>query len=353
MNTTCFSVAKKISSLLGVLFFTTGLLIAADAPTENSTPELIHLTGRTMGTVYGVSFYRLPPTLTTNALTESLNQLFLTLDREMSTYRPDSEISRFSDYQSTNWFPVSKETAFVIEDALRVSRLSQGAFDITVAPLVQLWGFGPDRHTGQIPSETAIASTKRKVGYTHLEARLNPPALRKDIPELAIDLGGIGKGYGADAMAQLLDSLGVTDYLVNIGGETKAKGNSHFGRPWHVGVEKPVENVREIERVVALANQGMSTSGDYRNFFFANGQRYAHIIDPHTGHPVTNGVAAACIIQSSTMHADALAKTFIVMGPEAGYRFAVEQHFPVLMIIRTDKGFVEKMTPEFEKLVVR
>ena len=161
----------------------------------------------------------------------------------MSTWRPDSILSRFNQYQGTDWFPVPVELAELVTQANELSQATDGAFDVTVAPLVNLWGFGPTRRPGPIPTDPAIATAGQHVGYQHLHARTSPPALRKDDPALAIDLSAIAKGYAAGKLAQALDREGVTDYLIAVGGEIAARGRS-----WPVGIELPTPDTHRILR---------------------------------------------------------------------------------------------------------
>ncbi|MBI5394020.1 MAG: FAD:protein FMN transferase, partial [Verrucomicrobia bacterium] len=191
----------------------------------------------------------------------------------------------------------------------------------------------------------------RRVGWHKLEARLEPAALRKSAPDIAVDLSGIAKGYAVDAIAAHLESLGVREWLVSVAGELRARGNSKHGRPWRVGIEKPLDEGRVIERVVELKDAAVSTSGDYRNVFIAGGRRYSHAMDPRSGSPVANDVASVSVVARSSMTADAIATALMVLGPDAGCALALREGWPCLFILRSGEGFKEKMTPAFEKLL--
>ncbi|MBI5683781.1 MAG: FAD:protein FMN transferase [Verrucomicrobia bacterium] len=337
----------KLEACATVLTFACLLATAAE---PKPAAELVTLPGRTMGTVYSVKFLQPSAPIPVEQARREVSALLDRLEQTMSTYREDSEICRFGAYRGGDWFAVSADTARVVAESLRVSELTGGAFDVTVDPLVRLWGFGPRRETGEPPPEPAIADARRRVGWGKLQARLDPPALRKSSPEISVDLSAIAKGYAADAIAAHLEKLGATNYLVAISGDLRTRGHGQQGRPWRVGVDKPLDDGRAIQRIVELKNAAISTSGDYRNFFTDAGRRYSHVIDPRTGRPVTHNLASVTIVQETSARADALATGLVVLGPEAGYAFAVKRSWACLFILRTNTGFVEKLTPAFEKL---
>jgi thiamine biosynthesis lipoprotein len=277
-----------------------------------------------------------------------VEELLSRLERAMSTYRDDSDVCRFNAHRGTNWFAVSPDIVRVVEEAQRISRLSDGAFDVTAEPLVRLWGFGPQRGVREAPSDDALAGARRSVDYRKLHARVSPPALRKDDPELSVDLSAIAKGYAVDAVAAELGRLGFTGYLVEIGGELKARGNSRHGRPWRVGIERPSDSARGIQRVVELRDQAVATSGDYRNFRVIAGRRHGHIMDPRAGRPVANDLASVSVIHASCMTADALATALTVLGLERGRVLAEALHLPALFIRRSGAGFAETPTSDFQ-----
>jgi thiamine biosynthesis lipoprotein len=314
---------------------------------------LITLSGNTMGGTWAVKVLRLPPATSRDQLEAQVGEVLEKLDAQMSTYRPQSDLSRFNAYAGSDWFPVPRELAEVVSLAQRVSDETAGAFDVTVGPLVNLWGFGAGRSgvPVDVPSPDAIASAKSHVGYRQLEVRLDPPALKKSRPDLCVDLGGIAKGYAADAVGAFLESRGFRDYLAQIGGEVRARGNSHLGRPWHVGVETPTPDVRRILVQVELADSSISTSGDYRNFFEKDGRRFSHEIDPRTGWPTTAGAASVSVVHSSGAYADAMATALIVLGPEEGLALAKRLGLAALFITRGADHFETHATPEFNARV--
>ncbi|MCP4042888.1 MAG: FAD:protein FMN transferase, partial [Gammaproteobacteria bacterium] len=271
------------------------------------------LSGATMGTTYTIKI------ISSSDIPENLNpdiiNLLSLVDRNMSTYRQDSEVSRFNRSGSTEWTEITKDTLEVVEQALHVSRLSAGGFDITVAPLINLWGFGPGHQGRRIPTDEQIREQLASVGYTHLHTRDSPPAIRKDIPELRIDLSAIAKGYAVDRIAEHLESAAIRDYMVEIGGELRVKGHNARNKPWTIAVEKPVPDRRSVHSLIQLTDQGLATSGDYRNYFEQDGQRFSHTIDPRTGRSSRHKLASVTVITPSAMHADAMATALTTLGP--------------------------------------
>lgn len=308
-------------------------------------------TGVTMGTVYSVKLGRFPAGIQVDALHEDIEQRLQQINALMSTYQADSELSRFNRYQQDDWFDVSSQTAGVVNAALEISRLTDGAFDVTVGPLVNLWSFGPDPQRGQVPTAEQVEQERTRVGYQQLEVRLSPPALRKTTPEVYVDLSAIAKGYGVDAIAQLLADQGITDFMIEIGGDVRTGGTRHDGQPWRIGVEKPIDGLRAVQHVVGLSGQALATSGDYRNVFEFQGRRYSHAIDPSTGYPVQHELASVSVIHDNCMVADAWATALLVAGPDRALQWAQDHSLDVLLILRTDQGFEERMTDGFSRFL--
>jgi thiamine biosynthesis lipoprotein len=269
----------------------------------------------------------------------------------MSTYLPDSEISRFNRFRSDEWFPVSSDTATVVAAALEVGKNTAGAFDISVGPLVNLWSFGPHAAPPKVPSEEAIQDAMAKVGLSRIEVRQDPPGLRKTHPDVYLDLSGIAKGFAADAVAELLRRRGLHRFMVEIGGEVRTGGRKIDGSAWRIGIERPLSDTRAIQRVVELEHLALATSGDYRNFFEQDGRRYSHTIDPRSGRPVEHDLASVSVIAETCMFADAMATALVVMGAERAFRYAQENALDVLLIVRESSGFAERATAGFDKRI--
>jgi len=323
---------------------------------DADSSQVVEWSGATMGGTWSV---KIPHAMADEEkLHKRVADELARLDSLLSLWHEDSEVSRFNRPKGVEWISVSKDLAEIVSVARQVSEETGGAFDITIAPLVNLWGFGPAQSGGRngvVSAEAEIAAARARVGWRGVEARVSPPALRKARAEIAIDLGAIGKGYAADAVARILDSAGVKDYLIAIGGELRGHGHSASGAAWKVGVETPVADVQRVLLSVELKEQGISTSGDYRNFFEMGGVRYCHEIDPRTGWPIAaaRGLAGVSVIHSSSVRADALATGFFVLGAEEGFKKAEEMGIAALFVTRGQGKFEMKMTKEFAGPVKR
>jgi FAD:protein FMN transferase len=305
--------------------------------------------GMTMGTSYNIKASHLPDKITPKDINEQVKQVLDKVSGQMSTYQKDSELSLFNQNPSTDWVAVSAEFYEVIKEALKISQLSNGLFDVTVGPLVNLWGFGPDEMTFATPDEAIIKDRLNQIGYQRLKLKEDGLFVKKDIPNLYVDLSGIAKGYGVDQVASLLERLGIMDYMVEIGGEIRVKGRNNKGEPWQIAVEKPTAEKRMIEKVLAVTDTGMATSGDYRNYFEVSGVRFSHTIDPRTGKPINHKLASITILSETSMEADALATAIMVLGPDEGFKFAEQNHIAAFFIIKSDKGFDELMSSAFSQ----
>ncbi len=269
------------------------------------------------------------------------------ISARMSTYRADSEVSRFNRSTSSGWFAVSSDTAKVVAASLQVAQQTGGAFDITVGPLVNLWNFGPDRRPAGVPSDDEIEAARSLVGYQRLNVRLDPPSLSKRHPDLTIDLSGIAKGFAVDQVGELLEEGGVDAYMVEVGGEVRTKGTKGAEAPWRIGVERPAAGQRLVQSVLELKDNCLATSGDYRNFYEFDGQLYSHEIDPHTGRPVRHGVAAVSVLSDTAMLADAYATGLMVMPPEQAMQLATELGLEIMIVVRGPKELGQRVTAGF------
>lgn len=287
-----------------------------------------------MGTTYAVTIADPPATLAAD-WQEQIEDALKIVNQQMSTYQSDSEITRFNESSSTDWFSVSLPFAQVVAAGLEVSRASQGAFDITVGPLVDAWSFGPGKRSSRPPAEETIESLRKQVGYRHLSVRFDPPALKKELPSLRVDLSAIAKGYGVDRLIELLEELGCQHALVDIGGEDRAMGR-RGSRAWRVAVEDPTEDVRQYHYAIDLVDRAIATSGDYRNFFLFEGVRYSHTIDPRTGRPVDHDLALVSVLADSCMEADAWATALNVLGQKKGQQLAADLGIAARFVQRID-----------------
>jgi len=322
------------------------LLLASCGEHDDLLPEY-ELSGPTMGTTFSVKLVAPPTDLDKRELLSRINSLLAGIESDMSTYRSDSEISRFNAHQAADWFAVSSESCGVVQEALALSKFTGGSFDITVGPLVNLWGFGPDGAVSVPPERQRVAAMIARVGYGHLHVDCTRPALRKDLPDLYVDLSAYAKGFAADRVAALLDDQQVDHYLVEIGGELRLHGSNRKGQNWAIAVEKPARMERTIQTVVGLTDSAMATSGDYRNYFEHNGKHYSHTIDPRTGYPVSHETASVTVIADTAAYADAMATALHVLGQDAGLEFAERENIAAYFLVRTDSGIEERMTTSF------
>jgi len=299
-----------------------------------------------MGTTYMVKLANPPDGLPDDWKIEVDAELRRVND-QMSTYLKSSELSQFNCSTSTDWFPVSAETATVVAYALEVSKQSEGAFDVTVSPLVDAWSFGAGERTMQVPEDDRIEELLQRVGYQHLEVRAEPPALRKAIPALTVDLSAIAKGHGVDRVLQRLQALGCDNVFVEIGGEVRVLGD-RGDRQWGVGVQQPDADANEVLLAFPLTDMAVATSGDYRNFFEVDGQRFSHTIDPRTGQPVEHALASVSVGAGNCMMADAWATAINVLGKEKGLAVAQRLGLDVLLIHREGERYETVATGIFE-----
>jgi thiamine biosynthesis lipoprotein len=310
-------------------------------------PPVLELSGSTMGTSFSIKLPALAPDIDRETLRNEIDTLLLSVEMQMSTYRVDSEISRFNVSDSTAWQPVSQELCRAVEESLAISRKTGGAFDITVGPLVNLWGFGPDGAVRKPPSNQQIQEARSRVGYPHLHADCTLPALRKDIARLYLDLSAYAKGYGVDRVAELVERRNVPNYLIEIGGELKLRGRNAGGEKWAVAIEEPLQNERRVHAVFRMTDTAVATSGDYRNFFETDGTHFSHTIDTRTGRPVTHDLASVTVLADTDAFADAMATALLVLGPEHGFELAINEGIAAYFLMHKGDKIEEKMTPTF------
>ncbi|ART79843.1 FAD:protein FMN transferase [Oceanisphaera avium] len=332
------------------------LLVAckpAGTPAASGQAEL-HLTGSTMGTYYSVKVVGADKEQA-KQLQAQIDQRLEVVNQQMSTYLPDSELSRFNQSTSTAPFAVSVDTATVVTAALQLGKQTQRTLDVTIGPLVNLWGFGPDERPVQVPSDTQLKAALTHTGLEHLRVEIDAQGqyLQKEIPELYLDLSSIAKGFGVDVVAEYLDEQGLHDHLVEIGGEVRLSGYNGHHKPWTIAVEKPHHDDERadelVQQIIVPGNNSVATSGDYRNYYEMQGQRLSHTIDPNTGHPITHNLASVTVIHASCMIADGLATALTVMGTDAALAFAEQHELAVYLLTKTDDGFKVDMTPAFKK----
>jgi len=308
--------------------------------------ELIHLSGSTMGTYYSVKLIKQEGLPNATDIQAEIDRRLERVNDQMSTYRKHSELSQFNQQTTSEPFAVSADTAKVVKEAIRLSKLTDGALDVTVGPVVNLWSFGPEARPEVIPTDEELAARRKIVGIDHLSVDGN--TLKKNIPELYVDLSSIAKGFGVDVVADYFNELNVLDYLVEIGGELRLKGVNLEGVPWRIAVEKPTDDgSRAVQEIIEPGDMAVATSGDYRNYFEEDGIRYSHLIDPKTCKPIANHVVSVTVLHPSSMTADALATAFSVMGEEKALALAKTENLPVLLVVKTEQGYKEYASEAF------
>lgn len=332
------TLSKRLPALL--LFF----LALFPACGKQPPPSLI-LSGNTMGTTYTVTIAN--PTGEGQQIQQQIETLLQKINQLMSTYIPDSEISRFNLTAGHEWFQFSPETFAVLYAAQQIAEKTDNAFDITVGPLVDLWGFGPAPRPSVIPQESTIQATQKIIGMKLLELHPETFQAKKSAREVHIDLSAIAKGYAVDAVSELLNSLGLRNHLVEIGGEVIAKGSKDDNSQWRVALETPEDQVQHINRIVELHNLALATSGSYRNYYQENGIRYSHTIDPQTGRPITHNLVSVSVAAHTCMSADAWATALMVLGPERGSLLAEKFHIAAFFTEKSEDTFHSRSTTQW------
>lgn len=311
-------------------------------------PEQVNLDGKTMGTSYSVRYVTGDDTPSAAKIQAEIDKRLELVNDQMSTYRPGSELSRFNASRAVDKpFPVSAATTEVVLEALHINRVTDGALDVTVGPLVNLWGFGPEGRPDKVPSAAELERRRAWTGIDKLSVQGN--ALVKSIPELYVDLSSIAKGYGVDVIAQYLQSQQVKNYMVDIGGEVRTRGHNGEKKPWRIAIERPTAGMEQkAQLVIQPGEMSIATSGDYRNYFEQGGVRYSHTIDPVTGKPIHHHLVSVTVLSPTCMAADGLSTGLNVLGPERGMALANLMGIPVFMIVKTTKGFEERYSEAFK-----
>ncbi len=305
-----------------------------------------------MGTTYTVKVVDAPADLAPHSIQKTVDSVLDEIDVSMSEYRSDSEISRFNASRSTDWFAVSSDLLRVVQSAQQVASESNGAFDITVGPLVDAWGFGPE-HTQDMPTAEQLQAIAARIGYRKLEVRSDPAAIRKQVAELEIDVNGIAPGYAVDLLSKRFEQLGLENYVIDIGGEVLARGHNAQGDPWRIAIERPTDERSAPFGFVALRDASVTTSGEYRHYYYKNGKRYSHTIDPRTRSPVEHDLAAVVVAGPTTTQIDAWATALNVLGAEAGLHLARERHIAAMFIRDRGGTLNPEMTQEFRSYLAQ
>ncbi len=331
LSTSCSKKERQVY-LTSLLFLYVLIVTACD---NRPTVELLRFSGETMGTSYHVTIVSDRDFQVPENLQQEIQSRLDAVNQSMSTYLPDSELSALNQLPVGVSKTVSEPLFTVINDAVGYGRLSDGALDITIAPIVDLWGFGPVDQNANVPSEKSIEDALNAVGFDYIELDANTLSIRKTRP-LTIDLSSIAKGYGSDSLGIYLASLGFENYLIEIGGDLLVAGKNGRGEAWRIGVEKPTVDYGDVQQAIAVSDVGVATSGDYRNFFETEGATYSHIIDPRTGRPVKHNLVSVTVIAKSAREADALATAMTVLGADDALALAEREGLAVYLIERNN-----------------
>ena len=320
-----------------------------------SSAPMQALDGESMGSTWSVRY--VGASASSSPARAEIVALLDRVDRQMSTWKSDSDLSRFNGAAPGSWVTVPDELFEVVEAALALAADTEGAYDPTVGPLVDLWGFGPGVSRREPPDGASIDAVRSRVGWQRIRLDVEQHRILQN-GGTHLDLSSIAPGYAVDRIAQYLESQDIDNYLIEVGGELRSSGHKPDGHPWQVAIQRPLDNDTADgsvvpAHVVGLHNAALGASGDYRHFFEDGGRRYAHRIDPRTGYPADNGVASVTVLRPHCLHADSLATAFSVLGVQQGLAYAQERGIGVLFIVREGDRFEERMTPAFADLLTR
>lgn len=321
---------------------------------SNASRQEIAFVGQTMGTSYRVKIVtEVEKSLESNEKEElagEIERVLDTVNASMSTYLVDSELSQFNRLPANQPQLISPPLLEVVQISQEISKITGGAFDITVAPAVRAWGFGANAQKEDLPSPSEVKALKSFVGYKNLV--LSGDTLMKKVAATEMDLSAVAKGFAIDQIARLLDTKRVTNYLIEIGGELKARGTNAQAEAWRVAIEKPEFN-GGVFAVIELQDRAIATSGDYRNFVQLGGKTFSHTIDPVTARPVVHQLASATVLHESAARADALATAMMVMGLEHAVKFSKEYDISSFFITRphNQEGYQVVKVGEFTQLL--
>jgi FAD:protein FMN transferase len=326
---------------------TLSLLLFAVVTLCGCSEQVLEFGGPTMGSSYSVKYLRGATGPTIEQAKAATEAILAQVDQQLSTYREDSLIAQFNALPANSCQPMPVELLALVAFAEQLSVQSGGAFDLTLEPLLNLWGFGPQSSIEQVPSPAQIAQVSERVGHQHL--RIDGQLLCKDAA-VAVDFNSIGAGYAVDRISARLAELGVSSYLVEATGELRAQGHKPDGSAWRIAIEAPLEHQQVAEKILPLDGYGVSTSGDYHNYFEQDGLRYSHSLDPQTGAPIRHTLAQVTVVDRSVQRADGLSTLLMVLGPERGLQFAEREGIAALFVSRAPQGFVSHASSTFTHL---
>lgn len=332
----------RLFAIIFLIFFTLEGLVA----NERNRQPLI-LSGLTMGTYYQVTIVGDANKVDQKQLAQDIDSILFEINSTMSTYDQDSVLSQFNRFNKTHWFPVPASIVEIVSKAKKLSLDTNGYFDVTAGPLVNLWGFGPDGRISQTPSRNEIIQTQTHVGYEKLKFRKSPSALKKEKKGLFVDLSAIAKGFAIDQISTHLMQSGFQHFLVEIGGDLRTIGLNAENQPWRIALESPFSSQTDFIEVLEITDLAVATSGSYRNYFEENGRTHSHIIDPHTGKPVEHKLISATVLAKTATEADAVATAIMVLGLEKGLQLAGERNLEAHLMLDLNGELTQESTKDF------
>ena len=330
----------------GILITVAFLLTACG---DSSLPS-IALQGTAMGTTFNITIIDPPQDAPLEKIDSEIHRLLEDVENLASTYRDHSELSLLNANSETGWVSISSELCSLLSQALEVSEESNGAFDFTVGPLVNRWGFGPQQQLLIPPGDADLQAAMARVGFQHVDIDCVAAAVQRAVAGMYIDLSGWAKGFAVDRLASLLDDHNINNYLVELGGELRARGKNADSELFAIAIEKPSLDHGLQYSVLRISNAAVATSGDYRNFFEHEGKRYSHTIDPRTGRPIKHSLTGVTVVSESAAYADAMATALLVLGPDAGMALAEKLNLAALFLVRSTEELVETPSTAFRGL---
>lgn len=351
------------------------LVLVAAICYRSTRPSIHVLHGKIMGTTYNIKYVADNSVLPENVIGKQVHRALQNVDDRMSTYKPDSELMRFNRHPVEQPFVASADLVALIRESQRISRMSDGAYDVTVGPLVNLWGFGagnqatvtsldPARNdpafiqwltengASQVPPADKVREAMKVVGYDSVAVDDDQHSLIRLKPVL-VDLSSIAKGYGVDQAARALEAEGIMDYMVEVGGEIRIRGRKPDGQSWRIAIRQPELLKEQAGGIIEADNKGIATSGDYLNYYEQDGVHYSHLIDARTGYPEQHSLASVAVVADDTATADAYATMFMILGEEKGLALAERECLAVYFICHTARGFESIASTAFRPYLIQ
>lgn len=311
-------------------------------------PELIHLSGKAQGTSWNVTYWTAKNDINAPQLKAAIDAEFSRIDSVMSIYQDDSVLSMFNQQQSTEFLNVGQELSYLIEQARIVSKASQGCYDLTVKPLFDLWGFKADSFYK--PSDTEIEQTLRTMGMQHIVTA--DLSARKLVPQLYVDVNSIAQGYSAERMASIVQQAGVSNYLVEIGGELITQGFKPDNSAWRIAIERPLPGAQQLHKILSIITNSKTSvvsSGTYRHYFDDSGKRFSHILDARTGRPVQHDTVSVTVVHPDATQADAWSTALLCLGYKDGVAIAEQHNIAALFISQQGDELHEHSSPQWQQ----